>query len=254
MMPSVLAVTLCAWTGLLSLMGQGQGPVISMPLAEEIIAVQAVPYVKMPEKVEVAIGRFARIKIETNGKTIRWMVPPELDSFREYDPDPAVIRLVVVGYSDGQYRIWAYTALGDVPSDPAICTVIVGKGPGPIPPVPPDPVPPKPDPPIPISGLRVLVVYESSQAGDVAKIIAAKDVVSYLDAKCAKGKDGKSPEWRFLDKDTNLASADKWVKDAMARPRQSIPWLIVSNGVSGFEGPVPATAEATLALLKKFGG
>ena len=240
---NILCALLIAWAG----ESVGLGAVPHSPVFQ-----QPVPYVKMPEKVEVQVGRLGRIKIETNGKTIRWIVPPELDSFREFDPDPSVIRLIVVGYADGQYRLVAYTAIGDVPSDPAICVVVVGKGPGPVPPVPPGPDPPIP--PIPIAGLRVLVVYESATPGDTAKIVGSATVRDYLNAKCAKGPDGKSPEYRILDKDVSLANASQWVKDAMARQRQSMPWIVVSNGTAGFEGPLPTSIDATMTLLKKFGG
>jgi hypothetical protein len=55
----------------------------------------------------------------------------------------------------GTYRVLAYTALGDMPSAPAYCAVVVVGGPvppppGPFPPpVPPGPIPPPVPPPLP---------------------------------------------------------------------------------------------------------
>ncbi len=43
-------------------------------------------------------------------------------------------------------------------------------------------------------------------------------------------------------------------QDALKRKRGALPWLVISNGKSGFEGPLPATVDETLTLLKKYGG
>ena len=40
----------------------------------------------------------------------------------------------------------------------------------------------------------------------------------------------------------------------MKRTRSSVPWLVVSNGVTGFEGPLPATEAEITAILTQFGG
>ena len=88
----------------------------------------------------------------------------------------------------------------------------------------------------------------------------AKGVADYLAAKCVKGADGKTPETRAYDQHTPMDAAPKLWRDAMARPRSSLPWLVVSNGKTGFEGPVPynpadpADLNPILTLLKKYGG
>jgi hypothetical protein len=116
-------------------------------------------------------------------------------------------------------------------------------------PNPPGPVdPPKPpQPPAPIvgDGLRVLVVLESADLSkldhDTGAELNGKTLADYLNATCAKGPDGKSPEWRIWDKDVPLSEVSQTWKDAMARPRSSLPWLTVSNGKTGYEGPLPKT-------------
>lgn len=133
-------------------------------------------------------------------------------------------------------------------------------GGGPLPPdpgpKPPDPPDPKPSPvPIPELGFRALFIYES---GDLEKypnkaVLTSQEIRQYLNAKCATGPDGKTPERRFWDKDTDVSGESKLWQVAMQRPRTSLPWLIISNGRTGYEGPVPANIAKTLELLKKYG-
>lgn len=123
----------------------------------------------------------------------------------------------------------------------------------PPPPVPPGPVPPDPKPPVPptpsdlgpfggAAGLHVLIVYESEKDGGLTKgqiaAIHGKEFRDYIEAKCAKGEDGKTPQRRIWDKDTVLTWVPKLWQDAMKRPRTSVPWLAVGNGAKWFEGPL----------------
>jgi hypothetical protein len=155
--------------------------------------------------------------------------------------------------------------------DEATATVTIGKGP-PIPPVPPvpptppvppvppappvPPVPPTPPAPIPSAGFRALIVYDTAKVATLPReqqlILFSKSVRDYLNATAVKGTDSKTGEWRIYDKDTDVSKESQLWQDAMKRPRKELPWLIVSNGKSGFEGPLPATVADTLALFKKY--
>ena len=130
---------------------------------------------------------------------------------------------------------------------------------------PPDPPPgPKPDPtpvnPSPFvgEGLRCLIVYETADLTRMPaaqqQILFAKSIRTYLDSKSPLGIDGKTHDWRIYDQNIDTTADSQVFKDAMNRPRKSVPWIIVGNGKTGFEGPLPATVDDTLTLLRKYGG
>jgi virulence-associated protein VagC len=82
--------------------------------------------VRLPAELKVAPGRLAALTVEWEGEDVRWDVPADLDVFREYDPDPRKVRLRVIGYSPGAYRIVAVAAKAGKLSDFAACVVRVG--------------------------------------------------------------------------------------------------------------------------------
>lgn len=136
-------------------------------------------------------------------------------------------------------------------------TVIVAKpdpGPGPTPD--PDPAPDPDTPaPIPEPGFRVLIVYETGEATTLPTsqqaIIYGQQVRQYLNNTCIKESDGTAA-YRIYDKDID-ASGDLQVwRNAMQRRPTEIPWLIISNGKTGYEGPLPKTVEEFLSLCKKY--
>lgn len=218
----------------------------------------------LPEIIKGDVAAFVTVSAETTGKTVKFVAldpglsvfPPGLLS------NPKVT--VVSSAKPGVFRLLAYTAAGDMPSDPVICKVVIGNtpidpppGPGPNPPEP-QPVDPPPGPaPIPLDGLRVLMVYD---ADSLARLPAAQhsiffsaEVRKYLNEHCAKGPSGTA-EWRLYPKSVdNSADLPHW-RAAMARERKSLPWIVISNGKAGYEGPLPANIAEALELLKKYGG
>lgn len=135
--------------------------------------------------------------------------------------------------------------------------VTIGKANPDEPPEPP-PGPPDEKPPIEAAGFRVMVVYEKSELLRLTpgqhSILYGEAVRDYLRRKCVVGEDGKTPECRFYDKDVQIEfEASHW-KKAMQRPRGSLPWMIVSNGKTGWEGPLPESPEKAMEILKKYGG
>ena len=129
--------------------------------------------------------------------------------------------------------------------------------PGPTPPAPPvPPDPPKPDPaPIPAPGLRVLMVTESKNpvlTPGQRSVLFSVRVLNHLDKVCVN--ENGWPGYRIYDPNQSMANESKLWQDAMKRPMKSLPWLIISNGKAGWEGPVPDSVDAFLALLKPFEG
>ena len=131
-------------------------------------------------------------------------------------------------------------------------------------PQPPQPGPgpaPQPTPgiaPIAGDGFKVLIVYEAMTEQTLPPAqqaaIFGKKTRDYLNAKCAPGPDGKPKEWRIFDQNTPTDGDTQVWRDAMKRPRASVPWLVVSDGKTGFEGPLPATDAEITAILTQFGG
>ena len=118
-----------------------------------------------------------------------------------------------------------------------------GGGIAPVPPLP----PPEPPAPFPCEGLHVLVVEETLDRPRLPKeqlaIFTSTEVRAWLDANA---------KWRCYDQHAPMDNDDTVWRDAMKRPRQSLPWLVVSNGKAGYDGPLPADGKAFLELVGKY--
>lgn len=222
--------------------------------------------VKLPAAVPGEPGLPVPLVAEADGDNVVWLTPDKgitlIDGgFFKGDSK----RALVFGGQPGVYRVWALTAKGNLISPRAECVITIGTPPPPVPPVPPvppippvPPVPPQPPAPIPADGFRVLIVYESAESGKIPAsqqaILFTQSVRAYLNERCAAGADGKTKEWRMWDKDVDTSAETKVWQDAMKRPRQQVPWIVISDGKTGFEGPLPGNVADTLSLLKKYGG
>jgi hypothetical protein len=119
-----------------------------------------------------------------------------------------------------------------------------------------DPPPPEPEDesPFPGEGLRVLIVYEldelASYPSSQVNVLYSKELRVWAQQNCVKDSTGTAG-LRILDQDTTADTPTQWTT-AMARPRDSMPWLIVGNGKTGYEGPLPQTLAETISLLEKF--
>lgn len=121
------------------------------------------------------------------------------------------------------------------------------------------PVVPVPQPttaPIAAEGFHVLIIYQDKfpLSKEQHAAIYGKEIRDYLNAKCPREPSGIAG-WRIWDAELDVSLAPKHFQDAFnrtkARPDLQLPWIIVSNGKGGFEGPLPVD---TMALLKKWGG
>ena len=121
--------------------------------------------------------------------------------------------------------------------------------------------PPIPNPtPITEKGFRVLIVEETEDRinlpkGQLEILLSLADggVRKFLETKCVKDAKG-NPEFRILDKDNDLSRDSKVWQDAWKIPHTPLPYLIATNGVTGFAGPLPKTPDETIAILQRIAG
>lgn len=124
-------------------------------IAVLIISQTPAPKVELPPTFTGEPGNFITVLPTTNGKTVKYVY---LDKGLNVFPSALLANPVatVVTAPKGKYRLLAYTALGDVPSEPSMTIINVGGVPDNAPfgpfsptPLPPAPVPPTPVPPTP---------------------------------------------------------------------------------------------------------
>lgn len=109
-------------------------------------------------------------------------------------------------------------------------------------------------PDAPADGFRALLLFEAEDRGDyppeVDAVINSTRVAKWLDENTELGPD-QWPEWRFVDDDAPFHIPSSPLSQLRQRPRDSLPWLVVTNGGKiVYEGPVPAGIQPTLDLLK----
>lgn len=219
------------------------------------------PSIDIPAEVRPS-GQYARLQPKTDAVSVIYVGLDSVDAVpSDILKDGRLFLLDTRGLPAGRYRFAAVGAGKTGEEVRADFTVVVGTPPlPPVPPGPNPPVPPVPPTPVPIpgDGLHVLMIYET---GDVSKLPAAQanvlyssNVRSYLNGHSPLGPDGKTHEWRVWDKDVDASAESKLWQDAMKRPHASVPWIIVSNGKTGFEGPLPSSVDDTIKLLKVYGG
>lgn len=198
-----------------------------------------VPSVKLPATLPGDVGSFVRVSSETNGSQVRWYAAsPGLNVF------PAdMLRdsrsTVVVANMAGEYRLIAYTALGDVPSEPAECRVVIGT-PAPTP-VPPQPVPPgptpEPEPPPP----------DSDIASDLVAAMAQVKLVCHAQPKAKRTQFAKV----WSDFASQLPGTIKTTGQLKAAWQAYDAQAVAAAGLQGVFPGFGAAAEA--AWVKVFG-
>lgn len=125
-----------------------------------------------------------------------------------------------------------------------------------------DPVVPPPNggkPPIDGPGFRVLILEEKADRATLPKeqilIIQGKEVRDYLNTHTIKDKDNPSGAYRIWDKDDDASSQPAWnsaVERAKKHPQFKTPWILISNGKTGWQGPLPDTRTKMMELMRKY--
>lgn len=128
----------------------------------------AVP-LKLPAEVRAPPATIFEVRAQTTSKAVKWVALTPGLSLRPIDGG----RVLLVSGPAGRYELLAYTALGDVPSDPARCVVVIGQPPGPRP-NPPEPPQPPGDP----LRAKLKATFDSDSAPAAAKREQAKDLAA----------------------------------------------------------------------------
>ena len=220
--------------------------------------------VELPATIRAQVGAFVLVKpvrLE-GGKAVRYFTPNEnLSVFpSELLTDPTAT--VLVASKQGRYKVFAITASGDKISSVASTIIVVGDGvdPDPLPPQPKPPQPkpddPKPTPaPIQKEGLRVMIVYDSTKLStmprDQQTVLFDTGLRGLMNEICVTGEDG-TKEWRIYPQVSDVTHSAAIWQEAFKRPRASVAWILISNGKTGFEGPLPGNVKDTTDLIKKY--
>lgn len=211
-----------------------------------------IPDLNVPEGFKAVIAWANKIQVLVDSPANKTAVV-ESDVAFNLGSGGVKLRLFFNAPEDGVYVL----VLSDANQNPPLLTlkrITVGSSPTPGPG--PGPNPPPGPSPMPLMGLRVLILEETSQRSELPasqlSVLTSTEIRGYLNSKCVRASAG--PEFRFFDVDTDLSPQEKHWQDVVKRPRASLPWLIISTGTSGYEGPLPKTIPETLELLKKYGG
>jgi len=206
------------------------------------------------------VGSLIYLEAKTaDAKPCAWACVPDNGNFRVVDGGRAAV------FCSGSNGVWTFIAAANSESGPPLLAshVITIGEPTPVPPpVPPPPIPPTPDPPVPPTppaGPRWVIILEETaeRPAPLAAIIASPLLRDYL-------SQNKHHPLRLGDPGPNPPAWVTAYLEYLARPEiaQKLPALVITAdptaGSSGakvlYVGPVPATAEAVIAELKRRGG
>ena len=189
--------------------------------------------------------------------SLRWRIEGTAQVHVYPDKSAAVI---VSELTDGLIRVQLIAARGGR-SDDQVILIRVGHGPQPPPkPVvdPVDPVDPV-TPPGPVTGLRVLIVFESGDnlTREQLNVLNSTKLIAALNEKCVKDASGRA-EWRKWDKTSidrtglkNESAVWQELWKSAAPKLTSLPMVIIATDQSAVAHKLPATEAEALALLAK---
>lgn len=230
-------------------------------------------------------GAYAEFTVKTaikSGDKVDWEVQPAPLRAKRYgtvfvvdgiEGTTYTLKVQVINLNGGKSARWdkgtvQYTFGGKKPDDPI------------------DPVDPTPKTESPFKdlGFRALYLYEKDDLSKYTlpqySALYDNDALTYLNSKTVTLTDG-SHEWRKWDKDVDVTNESKVWQDAVSRAKQKytewetknardvadwnlknpnmlktaragLPWLMVGDGKTGWEGPIE-TPEQALDILKKIG-
>lgn len=217
-----------------------------------LIVTQLLRAATVPES--VPLGKFVRVKLDAGEKAIVLS--------QDFSPVDIIATPDSLAFTGLPGRYVVVVLKGDEQPQ-QFFTKIVGLKPEPKPdPKPDDPPKPPPDntdaAPIPsLAGLKVLLIYESSDLPpkiprDQYNIKVDPEVTGWLTANT-------TPEngwvgWRVGDPDSGVAQGSMHWEKMLSLPRTSLPWIVINDGTNnrGYSGPLPENSAKTIELLKRF--
>lgn len=115
----------------------------------------------------------------------------------------------------------------------------------------PEPTPTPDNAPFPANGLHVLVVYETGEnlPPKQQQIIFGTQSRDYLRQACKSEPQGS---WRIYDQNLDVSAESATWQAAMGVKRDAVPWVVISNGKTGFSGPLPENVEKFIDLVQKY--
>jgi len=213
------------------------------------------PDINVPSTVKAMPGRIVEIKVQSKASELQWSAKQSATADWDMVDAWGGRRVFFVAPQPGEYSFMVIGILNGHLTQPFPCTIIVGT---PTPPKPPEP--PTPPAPIPVAGLRMLVVYKLADMEkyapgqrDILYSQAPGSAWDYMRKHGAKSPDGTA-EVRMWDETDNVTAESQLWQDAFKRPRKSLPWVIISDGKTGYEGPLPPSTDEMMTLLQKYGG
>lgn len=110
------------------------------------------------------------------------------------------------------------------------------------------PVIPDFDPaPIELEEFYTVVIEDRSQRNQLSKEMIAALTSQQVEDAATRG----GGVYELVDSAQDVRELPEPVQAAIKRTTE-LPWLVVSNGDSGYEGPHPQTLEDTLATINKY--
>lgn len=140
-------------------------------------------------------------------------------------------------------------------TDIARHVLTVSDGTKPNPPPKPEPGPSPVDPVVPVvpGKLQVLVIEDTTKTtAQQAAILDSAAMRNYLAGHCSS--EGGSRDYLKISQLQDVADQEQWVKTAFAKPRSSLPFIVIMSPTKETSGPLPASIDETLKILKQLGG
>lgn len=230
-----------------------QDPVASI----EVVDAQGQPVVGEIGLAQMLVVKSDKSKHANVEGSLTWIIEPQLQTFSADGGRTVVLN---TGMKPEILRIMQIVSSVNGKNTYQRISIRIGQGPQPPPVDPPQPGPVDPPGPAPapkLGDLKVLIIEETGSRGELPSdqiaVFTSVPIREYVRKACSKDPKG-NPDFRVYDQNVSIEGEPEWIQKAWKEPRQDLPWILLSNGTTGFSGPLPATADKTLELLKKYGG